>query len=223
LVLAYKYMKQRMKLCFGKFASFLKSALTTQSDEGSGLGVFLRSLLRKRHFSVRRAIGINLAGLAFFAAVIVPQTQNVISDLEVSMTPQRNVIVVDASPSLLQWPFRQFGISQEFSAVHPAMDLTNPLGTPIYPVGDGVVAWVRYLSYGYGSHVLIIHPDGLESLYAHMNVIYVHEGQNVTKTTKIGEVGLTGWTTGPHLHLEVYENSMPTNPMEVLPEIKDIQ
>lgn len=214
-------MKQRIQLCFKKLTSLLKSALTTQSEEGSGLGISLRALLRKRHFSVRQVIGVNLAGLAFFAGIVVPQTQNVISDIQISMTPPRNVIVVDAAPSMLQWPFHQFGISQEFSAVHPAMDLTNPFGTPIYPVGDGVVTWIKYLSYGFGSHVLITHPDGLQSLYAHMNTIYVHEGQKVTKTTQIGEVGLTGWTTGPHLHLEVYENEVPTNPLEVLPELKN--
>jgi murein DD-endopeptidase MepM/ murein hydrolase activator NlpD len=214
-------MKQRIKLCFERLSSQLKSTLTTQSEEGSGLGISLRALLRKRHFSVRQVIGVNLAGLAFFTAVVVPQTQNIISDLQVSTIPQRNVIVVDASPSMLQWPFHQFGISQVFSAVHPAMDLTNPLGTPVYPIGDGVVSWIKYLPYGYGSHIFITHTDGLQSLYAHMNIIYVHEGQKVTKTTLIGEIGLTGWTTGPHLHMEIYENNTPTNPLEVLPEIKD--
>jgi murein DD-endopeptidase MepM/ murein hydrolase activator NlpD len=216
-------MKQRIAVCFKYVSLLLKTALTTQSEEGSGLGIFLRALLRKRHFSVRQVIGVNLAGFAFFAAVVIPQTQTMISGLEVAMTTQRNVVVVDATPSVFQWPFRQFGISQEFSTVHPAMDLTNPFGTPIYPIGDGVVTWIKYLPYGYGTHVFITHADGLQSLYAHMNKIYVHEGQTVTKTTKIGEIGLTGWTTGPHLHMEIYDNSTPTNPLEVLPEIKNVQ
>jgi len=210
-----------MKHCFKTLTSILKTALTTQSEEGSGLGIFLRALLRRRKFSLRQVIGVNLAGLTFFAAVVIPQTQTAVSGLEVTMATQRNVIVVDAAPSVLQWPFRSFGISQEFSVVHPGMDLTNPFETPIYPIGDGMVSWVRYLPYGYGYHLLIIHNDGLQSLYAHMNKIYVHEGQEVTKETKIGQIGLTGWTTGPHLHLEIYENSTPTNPLEVLPEIKD--
>jgi murein DD-endopeptidase MepM/ murein hydrolase activator NlpD len=214
-------MKQRLKHCFVKLSSLLKTALTTQSEEGSGLGISLRALLRKRKFSLRQVIGVNLAGLAFFAGIVVPQSQSMFSSLEVALTPLRNVIVVDAAPSVLQWPFRSFGISQFFSAVHPAMDLTNPFDTSIYPIGDGVVTWIKYLPYGYGDHLLITHSDGLQSLYAHMNKIYVHEGQEVTKSTKIGEVGLTGWTTGPHLHLEVYVNSTPTNPLEVLPEIKD--
>lgn len=214
-------MKQRIKLFWKRLRIFLTSALTTQSEEGSGLGVSLRALLRKRKFSFRQFIGVNLAGFAFFAAIVVPQTKNMVSDLEVSMAPVRNVVVVDAGPSVHQWPFNRFGISQEFSVVHPAMDLTNPIGTPIYPIEDGIVSWVQYLDYSYGHHILIVHPDGLESLYAHMSTIYVHEGQHVTKTTILGEVGVTGWTTGPHLHLGVYDNSTPVNPLEVLPEIKD--
>src|SRR5512143_2903703 len=117
-------MKQRFLLCFKFVSSILQTALTTQSEEGSGLGVLLRALLRKRKFSVRQFIGVNLAGFAFFAAVVVPQTQNIVSDLTVSMIPTRNVIVVDAAPSVFQWPFRRFGISQVFSVVHPGMDLT---------------------------------------------------------------------------------------------------
>jgi murein DD-endopeptidase MepM/ murein hydrolase activator NlpD len=214
-------MKQRIKHCFTCLSSILTSALTTQSEEGSGLGISLRALLRRRKFSLRQVIGVNLAGFAFFAAIVVPQSQSMVSSLEVALIPQRNVITVDTAPSALQWPFHSFGISQVFSAVHPGMDLTNPLESPIYPVGDGVITWIKYLPYGYGYHLLITHADGLQSLYAHMNTIFVHEGQEVTKITKIGEVGLTGWTTGPHLHLEIYENSAPTNPIEVLPEIKD--
>lgn len=215
-------MKQRVLLCFEKIAAILQTALTTQSEEGSGLGVSLRALLRKRKFSPRQLIGVNLAGFAFFAAIVIPQTQNMVSDLQVSMATTRNVVVIDAAPSVLQWPFHMFGISQEFSVVHPAMDLTNPVGTPIYSIGDGVVSWVQYLSYGYGYHVLITHPDGLQSLYAHMNKIYVHPGQEVTKETRVGDVGLTGWTTGPHLHLGIYDNSTPVNPLEVLPALKEL-
>ncbi len=200
----------------------LTTALTTQSEEGSGLGIFLRALLRKRKFSFRQVVGVNLAGLAFFTAVVVPQSQSMVSDLVVSQQTQRNVIVVDDSPSLFQWPLRTFGISQEFSVVHPGMDLTDPIGTTIYPIGDGVVTWIKYLSYGYGYHVLITNDDGVQSLYAHMSKIFVHEGQSVAKTTALGEVGVTGWTTGPHVHLEVYEQGSATNPLEVLPQLKDV-
>jgi murein DD-endopeptidase MepM/ murein hydrolase activator NlpD len=141
-------MEQRLQHCFKKIASLLETALTTQSEEGSGLGMSLRALLRKRKFSVRQTIGVQLAGLAFFSAIVVPQTKNVVSDIAVTMATVRNVIVIDAAPSVLQWPFRRFGISQYFSVVHPGMDLTNSVGMPIYPIGDGVVTWINYMPYG---------------------------------------------------------------------------
>lgn len=214
-------MNQQLIRFISDLQGLLAAALTTQSEEGSGLGIFLRALLRKRKFSVRQTIGINLAGLAFFAGIIVPQTSEAVSSMEVSMTPVKNVIVVEAVPSIFQWPFDRFGISQEFSAYHPGMDLTNPLGTPIHAIGDGLVTWTKYIPYGYGYHVLVTHHDGVQSLYAHLDRINVREGAGVTKKTAIGEVGLTGWTSGSHLHFEIYQNGVPTNPYEVLPQVKE--
>lgn len=216
-----KHLRIHIKRLVREFRLFLTSALTTQSEEGSGLGIFLRSLLRKRHFSVRQVIGVNLAGLAFFAGVVVPQVSDAVTTLELTLAPSKTVVVVDAGPSVFQWPLRVFGLSQQFSVYHPGVDLTDPVGTPIYPIGDGVVTWIKYLPYGYGYHALVTHPDGTQSLYAHMGRIMVHEKQEVSKSTKLGEVGLTGRTSGGHLHLEIYEEGTPANPLEVLPQIKE--
>jgi len=197
--------------------SLAKTWLTAVHPGGSGIGQYLRTKIP--HPTFRQFIGVNLAGFTFFAAVVVPQVQSAVSSIEVSLNTQKNVIIVDTSPSIYQWPLRSFGISQLFSVVHPGMDLTDPFGTPVYPIGDGVVTWIKYIGYGYGFHALVTHPDGMMSLYAHMSKIYVHEGQEVTKTDKIGNIGLTGWTTGSHLHFEVYQDQLPTNPLEVLPAI----
>ena len=136
------------------------------------------------------------------------------------METVKPVIVVQQSAGIFQWPLTEFSISQEFSAYHPGMDLTDPIDTPIHPIADGVVTWTRYIPYGYGNHVLITHNDGVQSLYAHMSQIAVHEGQLVKKNSLIGFIGVTGWSTGSHLHLEVYQDGVATNPIEVLPEIK---
>jgi murein DD-endopeptidase MepM/ murein hydrolase activator NlpD len=138
------------------------------------------------------------------------------------MRTQKNVVVVENVPSIFQWPMKQFGISQGFSYFHPGMDLTNPLGTPIYAIGDGVVTWTKFLPVGYGYHVLVTHSDGVQSLYAHLRKVSVREGQGVTKMTEIGKMGLTGHTTGSHLHMEIYQDGTPTNPIEVLPMLKEI-
>jgi murein DD-endopeptidase MepM/ murein hydrolase activator NlpD len=211
-------MNKRVKILLRQVHMFLTFALTTNSPEGSGLGIYLRMKLKR--LNVRRVLGVNLAGLAFFAGIIIPQTQDAISNLEVGLKTVKPVIVVEQSAGMFQWPLREFGISQEFSFYHPAMDLTDPIDTPVRPIADGFVTWARYVPYGYGNHVLITHNDGVQSLYAHMSQISVHEGQYVTKNSLIGFVGITGWSTGSHLHFEVYQDGTATNPVEVLPEIK---
>ena len=211
-------MNQRIKIIVRQVQIFLTSALTTDSPQGSGLGIYLRTTLKRLNF--RQVLGVNLAGLAFFAGIVVPQTQEAMSTLEVVMETQKTVIVVEQSAGLFRWPLKEFGISQRFSVYHPGMDLTDPIGTSIFPIADGVVTWTKYLPYGYGSHVLITHNDGMQSLYAHMKKVLVREGQGVTKNTPLGFVGVTGWSSGSHLHFEIYQDGTPTNPMEVLPEIK---
>ena len=73
---------------------------------------------------------------------------------------------------------------------------------------------------GYGNTVVIQHENGLSSRYAHMKEIKVNLEQEVDKNVVLGSVGMTGWTTGPHLHLEIYQNGQAIDPQSVLPEFK---
>ena len=109
-------------------------------------------------------------------------------------------------------------ISQGFHWYHQALDLEAPLGTKIYPVAEGIVQEAKYTSIGYGHFIIIQHDLNHQSLYAHLGLIEVESGQKVDKNTILGYVGLTGWTTGPHLHLEVLEEGKNLDPQEVLPE-----
>lgn len=108
------------------------------------------------------------------------------------------------------------GISQGFRYGHAGIDLTAPLGSKIYPIKDGVVKKVQYLKYDYGRAVWIDNGNDTVSLYGHMGKIFVNEGDKVTTDKPIGEVGLTGRTTGPHLHLEVTKNNSNINPQPYL-------
>lgn len=108
------------------------------------------------------------------------------------------------------------GMSQRYSATHNGLDLTGPKGSSIYPIANGQVEAVESLTVGYGRHVIIKHSNGTTSLYAHMGKITVDEGQVVTRETKIGEIGMTGHTTGPHLHLEIRKNEVNVNPIPYL-------
>jgi murein DD-endopeptidase MepM/ murein hydrolase activator NlpD len=108
------------------------------------------------------------------------------------------------------------GVSQGFHYGHAGIDLTAPLGSKIFPIKDGVVIKVSYLRYDYGRSVWIDNGNGVVSLYGHMGKIFVNEGDTVTTDKSIGEVGLTGRTTGPHLHLEVIKNEKNINPQPYL-------
>lgn len=170
--------------------------------------------------NLKQLMGVNLAGLAFAMAITVPQTNLAVSQWEVTRDVPYVTITGGPTESETQWPLHAFGITTGFSFGHPGMDLTAPFGAPVYPIAAGTVAWTSSLSWGYGNHVFIKNTKGLQSLYAHLSKVLVKEGDAVTKTTKIGEVGATGWATGNHVHLEVYQNGIAINPLEVLPEVK---
>ncbi|MDE2025353.1 MAG: M23 family metallopeptidase [Patescibacteria group bacterium] len=112
------------------------------------------------------------------------------------------------------WPIN--GIVTQFpSWYHMAYDIAAPIGTPIVATKDGIVkeVWVGGWNYGYGTHVVLDHGDGYTSLYAHMSAVGVSVGQHVVGgQTVVGYVGMTGHTTGPHVHFEIRKNNITLNP-----------
>jgi len=88
---------------------------------------------------------------------------------------------------------------------HNGVDLAAPVGTPIMASASGKVIVSRTGGYngGYGTYVVISHSNGTQTLYAHMSNNYVSVGQSVTQGQTIGAIGMTGRTTGPHVHFEV--------------------
>lgn len=99
---------------------------------------------------------------------------------------------------------------------HEGVDFASPIGNPIYVTGDGVVESVRYQFYGYGNTVVVDHGFGYKTRYAHMNSVDVAVGMRLKRGDKLGEVGKTGKSTGPHLHYEVIYKGKPVNPMHYL-------
>lgn len=87
---------------------------------------------------------------------------------------------------------------------HYGIDYGAPTGTPIYATADGKVTRTTCGS-GYGKCLLIKHPNGTESLYAHASALYVGVGAQVKQGETIAAVGSTGRSTGPHLHFEIRE------------------
>ncbi|MDR0560739.1 MAG: M23 family metallopeptidase [Prevotellaceae bacterium] len=99
-----------------------------------------------------------------------------------------------------------------FSRFHYGVDLAGKVGLPIYASGDGKVVQAMY-SGSYGYFVEIDHGFGYSTYYAHLSEISVIEGQKVKRGAKVGELGSTGKSVGPHLHYEVRLRNIPQNPL----------
>lgn len=98
---------------------------------------------------------------------------------------------------------------------HPGIDMAISQGTPIYAALSGKIV-VSGWSNLYGNYVIIDHQNGYQTLYGHMQKRLCNAGQEVTSGTKIGLVGSTGYSTGPHLHFTVYKNGKVVDPLTVL-------
>ena len=94
---------------------------------------------------------------------------------------------------------------------HTGMDIASNQGTPVYACDSGTVVLAEWYG-GYGNCIMIDHGNGYKTLYGHLSVIYVSNGQVVSQGQTIGQVGSTGNSTGPHLHLEVYKNGTRIDP-----------
>lgn len=97
---------------------------------------------------------------------------------------------------------------------HEGVDYAAPTGTPVATVGDGVVESAGWQN-GYGNVVVVRHNASYTTVYGHLSRIQVKRGQSVSQGQLIGNVGSTGWSTGPHLHFEYRINGRYTDPSRV--------
>ena len=103
---------------------------------------------------------------------------------------------------------------------HHGVDLAAPIGAQVRAVAAGTVIYADPYG-GYGKFVVVRHTDGITSHYGHCDSIAVSVGQQVRAGQVIARVGNSGRSTGPHLHLELRVNGVPTNPDRILPGITE--
>lgn len=98
---------------------------------------------------------------------------------------------------------------------HEGQDFASTVGNPVYATGNGIVVKTAPAKgrSGYGNEIVINHGYGYMTRYAHLNTIEVKVGQRVRRGDRIGSVGSTGKSTGPHLHYEVIYRGRHVNPM----------
>ncbi len=107
------------------------------------------------------------------------------------------------------------GFGKRWGRMHKGVDWAVPTGTTVFASSAGVVEYAGWSS-GYGYNVLISHPDGRKTRYAHLSKVLVSVGQSVEQGETIAKSGSTGRSTGPHLHFEILINGTQVNPLNYI-------
>ncbi|MBU0618808.1 M23 family metallopeptidase [Patescibacteria group bacterium] len=178
---------------------------------------FLRRYLEKR--KLKSILGVNLILLVCITNLILrPISAFDVVKQEPTILPQPEENVV--TTTVFRKPVGG-RLCQDFHRWHPAIDICAPIKTPIIAIADGEVIEASYSRLGWGNTVVVKHQINNQeyySRYAHLAVIQVKVGDQVTDLKIIGNIGMTGWTTGPHLHLELRtKTGQALNPAEYLP------
>jgi murein DD-endopeptidase MepM/ murein hydrolase activator NlpD len=125
----------------------------------------------------------------------------------------------------LLWPVASGTLSSGFGmrghSFHDGIDISAPAGAEVHAADDGDVLYADVLR-GYGNCIILRHPDGLATVYAHNQRNGVHEGQRVRRGEVIGTVGDSGRTTGANLHFEVRQDNVAHDPLYFLPPVAQV-
>lgn len=129
--------------------------------------------------------------------------------------------VPDRWPTAEEWPVTsEFGPRKDTRAHtwrrHTGVDLSAPKGTAVFATAPGRVVYGGRDRGGYGKLVKVDHGNGVETWYAHLSRRAVRDGERVRRGQRLGRVGKTGRTTGPHLHYEVRVDGTPVDPAPYL-------
>ncbi len=128
------------------------------------------------------------------------------------------------APGRLHWPALGWVTSRFGWRIHPifrtrefhtGLDIATRWGSPVLAARRGIVRFAGWAP-GYGEMVVLQHPHGMETRYAHLSRLLVRAGERVSEGQPIGQIGSTGWSTGPHLFFEVRRNGIAVDPAPYL-------
>ncbi len=172
----------------------------------------------------------SLAGSAGDASFLMDKIHRDLADLSAAARDEERSIqelssffqdrrsLLSATPSI--WPARGWVTSSFGGRISPftgnpsdhhGMDIAAAMGTPVRSTADGIVTYAGVKG-GYGKVVIVDHGYGLSTRYGHLSAIHAKPGQRIKRGDRVGAVGSTGRSTGPHLHYEVRVNNLPVNP-----------
>ena len=145
----------------------------------------------------------------FFAACNNPMEGGDQSDGNRFIYPVQTPIRISAFFGWQKDPFT------EVRRFHSAIDLAGNIGTPVMAAMSGTVSKTGYHQI-YGNYIILYHGKGYETVYAHLSVLSVKQGDKVRQGDKLAEMGISGLSTGPHLHFSIFKNKIPVNPLDLL-------
>jgi murein DD-endopeptidase MepM/ murein hydrolase activator NlpD len=209
--------------------SGVKVQLSNQEDVAAATRTKLASL-QKDLVTQQQALDANKAAKASLLTQIASKRaeeatfEAALYQLSLQLKAADPSKVPSASKGVLAYPLANINITQLFgkttdsgrlyaSGTHNGVDFGTPIGTPVMAALSGTVQETNegaVQNCQYGKWVLIKHANGLSTLYAHLSQIQVTKGQEVTTGQTIAFSGMTGYATGPHLHLTVYNSSAVT-------------
>jgi murein DD-endopeptidase MepM/ murein hydrolase activator NlpD len=190
-----------------------------------------RLLPTARSFLLHSGQAAVLGAVAVLAMAAAPLTPAAATDeaFAVPEAPPVTAVATAAGPVMrmitFQEPVRGYGVNSAFgmrrlpgSAArhHDGVDIAAPTGTGVRVAAEGSVLRTGYDAGGYGRFIEVQHPNGMSSLYGHLSRIDVATGDAVASGQRIGLVGSTGRSTGPHLHFEVRRGDRQVNPVKVM-------
>ncbi len=142
------------------------------------------------------------------AQALVPQNRRTYADPQEPVCAKKTVAFA--------WPVLGT-LTQGYWWGHQALDIGAPYGRAVLAADESQVHFAGWTNTGYGYLIILDHGWGYTTHYAHLSRIYVTRGQTVNRGQKIGAVGSTGNSTGPHLHLEIRYNDVKYDPLAYLP------
>lgn len=211
LAMHFRLVKRRKPLIDKSLLPTVK-AVNKKYRSGTVLGKFVRYV--SDHKGVRKLFAANFAAVVIATSFLPATRSNVLAASDETIIQVQTPLSTEKG---IQLPLGHLKINQGFSFFHPGLDLGAQIGDPIMAIKAGEIIEAGYTRDGYGNTIVIDHGKGLTSRYAHLSKIEVRVGEEVTTNTEIGKVGITGHTSGPHLHLEVRQNGFALNPLSIIP------
>lgn len=181
-----------------------------------------------------------LAGMAVLAMATAPMSapvsQTGSTTTETPALAPIQAVAEPAGPVTRQMafiaPVRGYGVNSPFglrklagearARAHKGVDIAAPKGTGVLVTAEGRVLRTGYDAGGFGNFVEVSHPNGMTSLYGHLSRIDVASGMTVESGQRIGLVGSTGNSTGPHLHFQIERSGRMVDPARVVGRSFDV-